>query len=48
MNSYSAAVGGHLAIAAYDQAAYCARAATLREQFKKEPDNKALIWKDAD
>jgi hypothetical protein len=48
VNGYSAAVGGHLAIAAYDPSSYCARAATLREQFKKEPDNEALIWKDAD
>lgn len=48
LNGYSAAVGGHLAIAAYDQAAYCARAATLRELFKKEPDNRASIWKMAD
>jgi hypothetical protein len=48
MAGYSTALGGQLAIAAYDKDVYCASAAALREELKEDTEGKLAIWKTKD
>jgi hypothetical protein len=48
MAGYSTALGGQLAIEAYDKYAYCASAAAFREELKKDAEGRLTIWKTTD
>lgn len=45
MHAYGVMLGGELAQAAYDRAAYCAFAQELREEFKDDTEGLVSIWK---
>jgi hypothetical protein len=44
MHAYGIALGGDLAVAAYDTAAYCENAAGLRAQLDSESDGRFTVW----
>jgi len=48
MAGFNQALGGQLAVAAYDQAAFCAESAKLREALLKDTEGKVLILKPAE
>ncbi len=47
MSGYALAMGGELAAAGYDIAAFCARGETMRAEFAENPDSAwLLVWTD--
>ena len=47
LNAYHTWLGGHLAVAGYDQAAFCATGPQIRETLAEGDASKINIWKDA-
>jgi hypothetical protein len=45
MHAYGIALGGEVAIAAFDTADYCERAEEFREQLETESDGSFTVWK---
>lgn len=48
MAGYNQTLGGQLAVAAYDKAAFCAESARLREELLKDTEGKVMILKPAE